>query len=141
MSDDRHHNARPGSGPGSSPRPARPDPLEMNARYMRKEEWDRLVENIRAGRLPHLHPADLRRRRVPKRPRTDPVRQPPHPAAVEAGLDEIDCMLVEQRPQPAGSSSPSSCRTTPSPARTTPPHSSSCTKELDDVDWRASSGL
>lgn len=115
-------------------------PLDVNARFMRKEEWDRLVENIRrdgcltstpliysGGEYEEGHELILSGNHRTK-------------AAVEAGLDEIDCMLIEEKLTRqqlvaiqlshnaiAGQDDPATLK--------------QLYEELDDVDWRAYSGL
>ncbi|WP_233646798.1 ParB N-terminal domain-containing protein [Streptomyces sp. BSE6.1] len=115
-------------------------PLEVNARYMRKEEWDRLVENIRRDgcltSTPLLYSGgeydEGRELILSGNHRTK--------AAAEAGIEEIDCMLIEEhltRQQLvaiqlshnaiAGQDDPATLK--------------QLYEELDDVDWRAYSGL
>ncbi|MEH0579092.1 MULTISPECIES: ParB N-terminal domain-containing protein [Streptomyces] len=114
--------------------------LEVNARFMRKEEWDRLVENIRRDgcltSTPLIYSGgeyeDGRELVLSGNHRTM--------AAVEAGLDEIDCMLIEEKLTRqqlvaiqlshnaiAGQDDPATLK--------------QLYEELDDVDWRAYSGL
>jgi hypothetical protein len=127
------------------PRLVRRDPrlltrLEVNARYMRKEEYDRLVENVkRDGCLtstPLIYSGgeydEGRELVLSGNHRTM--------ASIDAGLDEIDCMLIEEqltRQQLvaiqlshnaiAGEDDPATLK--------------QLYEELDDVDWRAYSGL
>lgn len=127
------------------PRLVRRDPrqltrLEVNARYMRKEEYDRLVENVkRDGCLtstPLIYSGgeydEGRELVLSGNHRTM--------ASVDAGLEEIDCMLIEEaltRQQLvaiqlshnaiAGEDDPATLK--------------QLYEELDDVDWRAYSGL
>ncbi|PWI05016.1 hypothetical protein DIZ27_41835 [Streptomyces sp. NWU339] len=131
--------------PQFRPKLVRRDPrtltsLEVNARFMRKEEFDRLVENIRRDgcltSTPLIYSGDEyaegKELILSGNHRTM--------AAVEAGLEEIDCMLIEEqltRPQLvaiqlshnaiAGQDDPATLK--------------QLYDELDDVDWRAYSGL
>ncbi|GAA3721406.1 hypothetical protein GCM10022224_103730 [Nonomuraea antimicrobica] len=114
--------------------------LPVNARYMRKEEYDRLVANVRrdgcltsvpliysGGEYDEGHELILSGNH-----RCD--------AAVDAGLDEIDCMLIEEHLSPqqlvALQLSHNSIAGEDDPA--TLKH---LYDQLDDVDWRAYSGL
>ncbi|MFE9127789.1 ParB N-terminal domain-containing protein [Streptomyces sp. NPDC007148] len=114
--------------------------LEVNARYMRKEEYDRLVENIRRDGCLTSTPliysggeyAEGRELILSGNHRTM--------ASVEAGLEEIDCMLIEEqltRPQlVAIQLSHNAINGQDDPATLKQLY-----EELDDVDWRAYSGL
>ncbi|MFF4292109.1 hypothetical protein ACFY0N_00460 [Streptomyces vinaceus] len=114
--------------------------LAVNARYMRKEEYDRLVANVaRDGCLTSVplvygggdHPEGH-----------ELVLSGNHRtmAAVDAGVDEIDVMLIEERLSEqqlvaiqlshnsiAGEDDPATLK--------------QLYEQLDDVDWRAYSGL
>jgi hypothetical protein len=115
-------------------------PLPMNARFMRKEEWDRLVANIRADgcltSVPLIYGAgeyaEGRELILSGNHRTG--------AAVEAGLDEIDCMLIDDKQQKdeliarqlshnaiAGQDDAATLK--------------QLYDQIEDVDWRAYSGL
>ncbi|MFB0617243.1 ParB N-terminal domain-containing protein [Streptomyces sp. AGS-58] len=114
--------------------------LEVNARYMRKEEFDRLVENIRRDGCLTSTPLIYSGGEYAEG--TELVLSGNHRtmAAVEAGLDEIDCMLIEEKLTRqqlvalqlshnaiAGQDDPATLK--------------QLYEELDDVDWRAYSGL
>lgn len=115
-------------------------PLDMNARYMRKEEWDRLVDNVKADgcltSVPLIYGAgeyeEGRELILSGNHRTA--------AAVEVGLAEIDCMLIDDPQQKdellarqlshnsiAGQDDPATLR--------------ALYDQIEDVDWRAYSGL
>lgn len=115
-------------------------PLGMNARYMRKEEWDRLVANIAADgcltSVPLIYGAgeyeEGRELILSGNHRTA--------AAVEVGLDEIDCMLIDDPQQKdellARQLSHNSITGQDDPATL-----KALYDQIEDVDWRAYSGL
>ncbi|MFC7791391.1 ParB N-terminal domain-containing protein [Streptomyces cinereoruber] len=131
--------------PQFRPRLVRRDPrgltrLEVNARYMRKEEYDRLVENIRRDGC--LTSTPLIYAGGEYEEGRELVLSGNHRtmASVDAGLDEIDCMLIEEplthqqlvaiqlsHNAIAGQDDPATLK--------------QLYDELDDVDWRAYSGL
>lgn len=112
--------------------------LEVNARFMRKETFDRLVDNVRRDggltSVPLVWDDAAEGRRV--------VLSGNHRimAAVEAGLDQVDVMVVDQplsrARQVALQLSHNAIEGEDDPA--TLKH---LYDELDDVDWRAYSGL
>jgi hypothetical protein len=112
--------------------------LEVNARFMRKETFDRLVENVRRDggltSVPLVWDDSEAGRRV--------VLSGNHRvmAAIEAGLDLVDVMVVDQpltrARQVALQLSHNAIEGEDDPA--TLKH---LYDELDDVDWRAYSGL
>ncbi|MFF6801113.1 ParB N-terminal domain-containing protein [Streptomyces sp. NPDC012616] len=114
--------------------------LEVNARYMRKEEYDRLVENIRRDGCLTSTPLIYSGGEYGEG--NELVLSGNHRtmASAEAGLDEIDCMLIEEQLTKqqlvamqlshnaiAGQDDPATLK--------------QLYDELDDVDWRAYSGL
>jgi ParB-like nuclease family protein len=112
--------------------------LEVNARFMRKETFDRLVENVRRDggltSVPLVWDDTEADRRV--------VLSGNHRvmAAIEAGIDLVDVMVVDQplsrARQVALQLSHNAIEGEDDPA--TLKH---LYDELDDVDWRAYSGL
>ncbi|KUN37692.1 hypothetical protein AQJ30_15520 [Streptomyces longwoodensis] len=115
-------------------------PLEVNARFMRKEEWDRLVENIRRDGCLTSTPLIYNGGEYAEGQELILSGNHRTKAAAEAGLTEIDCMLIEEqltRQQLvaiqlshnaiAGEDDPATLK--------------QLYDELDDVDWRAYSGL
>lgn len=131
--------------PQFRPRLVRRDPreltrLEVNARYMRKEEYDRLVENVRRDGC--LTSTPLIYSGGEYEEGAELVLSGNHRtmASIDAGLDEIDCMLIEEKLTRqqlvalqlshnaiAGQDDPATLK--------------QLYDELDDVDWRAYSGL
>jgi hypothetical protein len=115
-------------------------PLPMNARFMRKEEWDRLVANVRADgcltSVPLIYGAgeyeEGRELILSGNHRTG--------AAVEAGLDEIDCMLIDDKQQRdeliARQLSHNAINGQDDVATLKQLYD-----QIEDVDWRAYSGL
>ncbi|MGO4419481.1 ParB N-terminal domain-containing protein [Streptomyces sp. MCAF7] len=114
--------------------------LEVNARYMRKEEWDRLVENIRRDGCLTSTPLIYSGGEYAEGHELILSGNHRTMASVEAGLDEIDCMLIEEKLTRqqlvaiqlshnaiAGQDDPATLK--------------QLYEELDDVDWRAYSGL
>ncbi|MER6633519.1 ParB N-terminal domain-containing protein [Streptomyces sp. NPDC000987] len=114
--------------------------LEVNARYMRKEEFDRLVENIRRDGCLTSTPLIYSGGEYEEGHELVLSGNHRTMAAVEAGLDEIDCMLIEEKLTRqqlvaiqlshnaiAGQDDPATLK--------------QLYEELDDVDWRAYSGL
>jgi len=130
---------------GLRPRLVRRDPrgltrLPVNARFLRKEEYDRLVENIRRDgcltSVPLVYSGgeydDGRELILSGNHRCD--------AATDAGLAEVDVMLIEEHLSPqqlvaiqlshnaiAGEDDPATLK--------------QLYDQIDDVDWRAYSGL
>ncbi|MEU2487058.1 ParB N-terminal domain-containing protein [Streptomyces sp. NPDC012617] len=127
------------------PRLVRRDPrqltrLEVNARFMRKEEYDRLVENVRRDGCLTSTPLIYAGGEYDEGRELVLSGNHRTMASVDAGLDEIDCMLIEEaltRQQLvaiqlshnaiAGEDDPATLK--------------QLYEELDDVDWRAYSGL
>ncbi|MFF0395185.1 ParB N-terminal domain-containing protein [Streptomyces sp. NPDC005248] len=131
--------------PALRPRLVRRDPsslqlLPVNARFMRKEEYDRLVENVRRDgcltSVPLVYSGgeyeEGRELVLSGNHRTM--------AAVDAGIDAIDVMLIEEHLDEqqliaiqlshnsiAGEDDPATLK--------------QLYEQLDDVDWRAYSGL
>lgn len=114
--------------------------LEVNARFMRKEEWDRLVENIRRDGCLTSTPLIYAGGEYAEGEELILSGNHRTKASVEAGLDEIDCMLIEEKLTRqqlvaiqlshnaiAGQDDPATLK--------------QLYEELDDVDWRAYSGL
>ncbi|MEU7323398.1 ParB N-terminal domain-containing protein [Streptomyces griseoviridis] len=136
--------AAPASAP-FRPRLVRRDPrnltrLEVNARYMRKEEFDRLVANVKRDGC--LTSTPLIYAGGEYEEERELVLSGNHRtmAAIEAGVHEIDCMLIEEYQSPqeliarqlshnaiAGEDDPATLK--------------QLYEQLDDVDWRAYSGL
>lgn len=115
-------------------------PLPMNARFMRKEEWDRLVANVKADgcltSVPLIYGAgeyeEGRELILSGNHRTG--------AAVEAGLDEIDCMLIDdpqQRDELIARQLSHNAINGQDDAATL----KQLYDQIEDVDWRAYSGL
>ncbi|MFE7330800.1 ParB N-terminal domain-containing protein [Streptomyces sp. NPDC057565] len=130
---------------GIKPRLVRRDPrqltpLDMNARFFRKEEWDRLVANIAADgcltSVPLIYGAgeyeEGRELILSGNHRTA--------AAVEVGLEAIDCMLIDDPQQKdellARQLSHNSIAGQDDPATL-----KALYDQIEDVDWRAYSGL
>ncbi|MFI9026318.1 ParB N-terminal domain-containing protein [Streptomyces sp. NPDC053560] len=115
-------------------------PLAMNARFMRKEEWDRLVANVREDgcltSVPLIYGAgeyaEGRELILSGNHRTA--------AAREVGLPEIDCMLIDDPQQKdellARQLSHNSINGQDDPATLRELYD-----QIEDVDWRAYSGL
>lgn len=127
------------------PRLVRRDPrtltrLEVNARYMRKEEYDRLVENVRRDGC--LTSTPLIYSGGEYEEGRELVLSGNHRtmASIDAGLDEIDCMLIEEqltRQQLVAIQLSHNSIT----GQDDPATLKQLYDELDDVDWRAYSGL
>ncbi|MGC4947724.1 ParB N-terminal domain-containing protein [Streptomyces sp. DT224] len=131
--------------PQFRPRLVRRDPrlltrLEVNARFFRKEEYDRLVENVRRDGCLTSTPLIYSGGEYDEGRELVLSGNHRTMASVDAGLDEIDCMLIEEqltRQQLvaiqlshnaiAGEDDPATLK--------------QLYEELDDVDWRAYSGL
>ncbi|WP_326814008.1 ParB N-terminal domain-containing protein [Streptomyces sp. NBC_01763] len=127
------------------PRLVRRDPrlltrLPVNARYMTKEEYDRLVENVRADgcltSVPLVYGAgeyeEGRELVLSGNHRTD--------AAVDAGLDEIDVMLIDD-PQEKDQLIARQISHNSIAGKDDPATLKQLYDEIEDVDWRAYSGL
>ncbi|MEV5606397.1 ParB N-terminal domain-containing protein [Streptomyces sp. NPDC052299] len=127
------------------PRLARRDPrqltrLEVNARFMRKDEYDRLVETVRRDGCLTSTPLIYAGGEYDEGRELVLSGNHRTMASVDAGLDEIDCMLIEEQLSRqqlvaiqlshnaiAGEDDPGTLK--------------QLYEELDDVDWRAYSGL
>ncbi|WP_327436619.1 MULTISPECIES: ParB N-terminal domain-containing protein [unclassified Streptomyces] len=127
------------------PRLVRRDPrqltrLEVNARFMRQEEYDRLVENVRRDGCLTSTPLIYAGGEYDEGRELVLSGNHRTMASIDAGLGEIDCMLIEEaltRQQLvaiqllhnaiAGEDDPATIK--------------QLYEELDDVDWRAYSGL
>lgn len=115
-------------------------PLDMNARFMRKEEWDRLVANIAADgcltSVPLIYGAgeyeEGRELILSGNHRTA--------AAVEVGLDEIDCMLIDD-PQQKDELLARQLSHNAINGQDDPATLKALYDQIEDVDWRAYSGL
>ncbi|MGW1989593.1 ParB N-terminal domain-containing protein [Embleya sp. NPDC001921] len=127
------------------PRLVRRDPrlltrLPVNARYMTKEEYDRLVENVRADgcltSVPLVYGAgeydEERELVLSGNHRCD--------AAVEAGVFEIDVMLIDD-PQEKDQLIARQISHNSIAGRDDPATLKQLYDEIEDVDWRAYSGL
>jgi len=133
------------SAPKLRPRLVRRDPrkltrLAVNARFMRKEEYDRLVENIRRDGCLTSVPLVYGGGEYPEGQELILSGNHRCNAAADAGLSEIDVMLIDERLSPqqliaiqlshnaiAGEDDPATLKY--------------LYEQLDDVDWRAYSGL
>ncbi|MEU6594269.1 ParB N-terminal domain-containing protein [Streptomyces sp. NPDC046881] len=127
------------------PRLVRRDPrnltrLEVNARYMRKEEFDRLVANVKRDGCLTSTPLIYSGGEYEEEKELVLSGNHRTMAAIEAGVYEIDCMLIEEYQSPqqliarqlshnaiAGEDDPATLK--------------QLYEQLDDVDWRAYSGL
>ncbi|MEU0627756.1 ParB N-terminal domain-containing protein [Streptomyces sp. NPDC005989] len=115
-------------------------PLDMNARFMRKEEWDRLVANIAADgcltSVPLIYGAgeyeEGRELILSGNHRTA--------AAIEVGLPEIDCMLIED-PQQKDELLARQLSHNSIAGQDDPAILKALYDQIEDVDWRAYSGL
>ncbi|MFI6290061.1 ParB N-terminal domain-containing protein [Nonomuraea sp. NPDC050790] len=120
--------------------PAQLTRLPVNARFMRKEEYDRLVANIRRDGCLTSVPLIYSGGEYDEGAELILSGNHRCDAAVEAGLDEIDCMVIEEQLSPqqlvalqlshnaiAGEDDPATLK--------------HLYDQLDDVDWRAYSGL
>lgn len=114
--------------------------LDVNARYMRKEEYDRLVENVRRDGCLTSTPLIYAGGEYDEGRELVLSGNHRTMASIDAGLDEIDCMLIEEKLTRqqlvaiqlshnaiAGQDDPATLK--------------QLYDELDDVDWRAYSGL
>ncbi|MFC4060217.1 ParB N-terminal domain-containing protein [Planomonospora corallina] len=131
--------------PAFRPRLVRRDPrtltpLDVNARFFRKEEFDRLVENIRRDGCLTSTPLIYSGGEYDEGHELILSGNHRTMASVEAGLDEIDCMLIEEqltRQQLIAiqlSHNAISGQDDPATLK-------QLYEQLDDVDWRAYSGL
>ncbi|MFF2612357.1 ParB N-terminal domain-containing protein [Kitasatospora sp. NPDC058046] len=115
-------------------------PLTVNARYMAKEEWDRLVANVKADgcltSVPLIYGAgeyaEGHELILSGNHRTG--------AAIEAGIDEIDCMLIDD-PQEKDQLIARQLSHNSIAGKDDPATLKQLYDSIEDVDWRAYSGL
>ena len=114
--------------------------LAVNARFMTKEEYDRLVENVRADgcltSVPLIYGAgeyaEERELVLSGNHRCD--------AAVDAGVFEIDCLLIDD-PQEKDQLLARQISHNSIAGKDDPATLKQLYDEIEDVDWRAYSGL
>lgn len=115
-------------------------PLPVNARYMRKEEWDRLVENVKADGCLTSVPLIYGAGEYPEGHELILSGNHRTAAAVEAELDEIDCMLIDD-PQEKDELLARQLSHNAINGQDDPATLRELYDQIEDIDWRAYSGL